>query len=125
MSGIFAKIASGEIPSYKIAESDRYFAFLDINPLAKGHTLIIPRQETESENELTEHGPGQGCQGIGQVESVAFGQHGRDPPLGLGQVSCLDLPAGRRDARGDKSVVGALDVSGSHDGFSAGVGLSQ
>ena len=47
MSGIFAKIASGEIPSYKITETDRYFAFLDINPLVKGHTLVIPKQETD------------------------------------------------------------------------------
>jgi histidine triad (HIT) family protein len=47
MAGIFARIASGEIPSYKIAENDRFFAFLDINPLAKGHTLVIPKQETD------------------------------------------------------------------------------
>jgi histidine triad (HIT) family protein len=47
MSTIFSKIASGEIPSYKIAESDQFYAFLDINPLSKGHTLVIPRQETD------------------------------------------------------------------------------
>jgi histidine triad (HIT) family protein len=47
MAGIFARIASGEIPSYKVAEDDRYFAFLDINPLKKGHTLVIPREETD------------------------------------------------------------------------------
>lgn len=47
MAGIFARIASGEIPSYKIAEDDRFFAFLDINPLAKGHTLVIPKQEID------------------------------------------------------------------------------
>jgi histidine triad (HIT) family protein len=47
MAGIFARIASGEIPSYKIAEDERFFAFLDINPLAKGHTLIIPKQEID------------------------------------------------------------------------------
>lgn len=47
MAGIFALIASGEIPSYKIAEDDRFFAFLDINPLAKGHTLVIPKQEID------------------------------------------------------------------------------
>ncbi len=45
MSGIFSKIAKGEIPSHKIAEDDNYYAFLDINPLAKGHTLVIPRKE--------------------------------------------------------------------------------
>ena len=47
MAGIFASIASGEIPSYKIAEDERFFAFLDINPLAKGHTLVIPKQEID------------------------------------------------------------------------------
>lgn len=47
MATIFSKIAAGEIPSYKIAEDDRFYAFLDINPLAKGHTLVIPRQETD------------------------------------------------------------------------------
>ncbi len=47
MASIFSKIAAGEIPSYKIAEDDRFYAFLDINPLAKGHTLVVPRQETD------------------------------------------------------------------------------
>jgi histidine triad (HIT) family protein len=47
MSSIFSKIAKGEIPSYKIAESDKYYAFLDINPVAKGHTLVIPKEETD------------------------------------------------------------------------------
>lgn len=45
MSSIFTKIVNGEIPSYKIAEDDRYLAFLDVNPNAKGHTLCIPKQE--------------------------------------------------------------------------------
>ena len=44
---IFSKIAAGEIPSYKCAESEKFYAFLDINPIAKGHTLVIPRQETD------------------------------------------------------------------------------
>ena len=47
MAGIFAKIAAGEIPSYKCAESDKFHAFLDINPLVKGHTLVIPRREVD------------------------------------------------------------------------------
>lgn len=45
MSTIFTKIVEGEIPSYKIAENELFYAFLDINPLAKGHTLVIPKQE--------------------------------------------------------------------------------
>ncbi|MDE7349513.1 MAG: HIT family protein [Muribaculaceae bacterium] len=44
---IFSKIAAGEIPSYKIAEDDRFYAFLDINPIQWGHTLVIPKQETD------------------------------------------------------------------------------
>lgn len=47
MSTIFTKIVNGEIPSYKIAEDDMFYAFLDINPLAKGHTLVIPKVETD------------------------------------------------------------------------------
>ena len=44
---IFSKIAAGEIPSYTCAENDKFYAFLDINPLAKGHTLVIPRREVD------------------------------------------------------------------------------
>jgi histidine triad (HIT) family protein len=47
MPSIFTRIINGEIPCYRIAENDRFFAFLDINPLAKGHTLVIPKQETD------------------------------------------------------------------------------
>ncbi len=47
MASIFTSIINGDIPSYKIAETDNYFAFLDINPLAKGHTLVIPKKETD------------------------------------------------------------------------------
>jgi len=47
MASIFTKIVNGEIPSYKVAESDEYFAFLDINPLMKGHTLVIPKKEVD------------------------------------------------------------------------------
>ena len=44
---IFTKIAEGEIPSYKCAENEEFYAFLDINPLVKGHTLVIPRREVD------------------------------------------------------------------------------
>lgn len=47
MATIFSRIVKGEIPSYKVAEDERYFAFLDINPLAKGHTLVIPKVEVD------------------------------------------------------------------------------
>ncbi|MDD4801221.1 MAG: HIT family protein [Proteiniphilum sp.] len=47
MATIFSRIISGEIPSYRIAEDDRFYAFLDINPMAKGHTLVVPKQETD------------------------------------------------------------------------------
>lgn len=48
MASIFTRIVKGEIPCYKVAEDERYFAFLDINPLAKGHTLVIPKEETNN-----------------------------------------------------------------------------
>ncbi len=47
MATIFSRIIAGEIPCYKVAENDRYFAFLDINPLTKGHTLVVPKCETD------------------------------------------------------------------------------
>ncbi|MCD4768873.1 MAG: HIT family protein [Bacteroidales bacterium] len=47
MATLFSKIVNGQIPCYKITEDDRYFAFLDINPLVKGHTLVIPKEETD------------------------------------------------------------------------------
>lgn len=47
MASIFTKIINGEIPCYKIAENEKFFAFLDINPLKKGHTLVIPKQEVD------------------------------------------------------------------------------
>ena len=47
MATIFTKIIQGEIPSYKIAESEDFYAFLDINPLAKGHTLVVPKNEVD------------------------------------------------------------------------------
>ena len=54
MSSIFSKIVRGEIPSYKIAEDDNYLAFLDIFPLAVGHVLVIPKNETDSIFELND-----------------------------------------------------------------------
>jgi histidine triad (HIT) family protein len=47
MATIFTKIINGEIPCYKIAEDENYFAFLDINPLKAGHTLVVPKKETD------------------------------------------------------------------------------
>jgi len=47
MATLFSKIVNGEIPCYKIAEDENYLAFLDINPLAKGHTLVIPKKEVD------------------------------------------------------------------------------
>lgn len=47
MAGIFSKIVNGEIPAYKVAEDENYLAFLDIFPVAKGHTLVIPKKEVD------------------------------------------------------------------------------
>lgn len=47
MATIFSKIIAGEIPCYKVAENDKFFAFLDINPLVKGHTLVVPKREVD------------------------------------------------------------------------------
>ncbi len=55
MSTIFTKIINGDIPCYKIAESDKFFAFLDIRPLAKGHTLVIPKREVDYIFDMEDH----------------------------------------------------------------------
>ena len=47
MASIFSRIVAGEIPCYKVAENENYFAFLDINPMVKGHTLVIPKREVD------------------------------------------------------------------------------
>ena len=47
MATIFTRIINGEIPSYKVAEDENFYAFLDINPLMKGHTLVVPKQEVD------------------------------------------------------------------------------
>ena len=47
MASIFSRIVAGEIPCYKVAENDKFFAFLDIAPLAKGHTLVVPKREVD------------------------------------------------------------------------------
>ena len=54
MSTIFTKIIQGEIPSYKVAENDDFYAFLDINPNAKGHTLVVPKKEVDKIFDLDE-----------------------------------------------------------------------
>ena len=54
MSSIFTKIIQGEIPSYKIAEDEGHYAFLDINPNAKGHTLVVPKKEVDKVFDLDE-----------------------------------------------------------------------
>lgn len=55
MSSIFTKIIKGQIPSYKIAENDDFYAFLDINPNAKGHTLVVPKKEENKIFDLDEN----------------------------------------------------------------------
>ena len=47
MASIFSRIIAGEIPCYKVAEDEKHFAFLDINPVAKGHTLVVPKREVD------------------------------------------------------------------------------
>ena len=54
MATIFIKIVAGEIPSYKVAEDANFYAFLDINPLAQGHTLVIPKREVDYFFDLTD-----------------------------------------------------------------------
>jgi histidine triad (HIT) family protein len=54
MASIFSKIISGEIPAFKVAETDKFVAFLDVSPLAKGHTLVVPKREEDYIFDLSE-----------------------------------------------------------------------
>lgn len=54
MASVFSKIVKGEIPNYKIAEDDKFYAFFDINPVAEGHTLVIPKREEDYIFDLTD-----------------------------------------------------------------------
>jgi histidine triad (HIT) family protein len=55
MASIFTRIVNGEIPSYKIAENEHFYAFLDINPVTRGHSLVIPREEVDYLFDLEDH----------------------------------------------------------------------
>lgn len=91
MATIFSKIIAGEIPSYKVAEDDRFYAFLDINPLAKGHTLVVPKREVDYIYDLTDEELAamhvlQTC-GTGYSESFPL-QEGRRSRYRSGSTSC-------------------------------------
>ncbi|MGL4519966.1 MAG: HIT family protein [Phocaeicola sp.] len=90
MATIFSKIVAGEIPSYKIAENAYYYAFLDINPLTKGHTLVIPKREVDYYFDLT----GEEIAGIQQfAKQVAQAIQSVCPCKRIGQaVIGLEVP---------------------------------
>jgi histidine triad (HIT) family protein len=73
MATIFTKIIRGEIPSYKVAEDDRFYAFLDINPLAAGHTLVVPKFEVSA------------CDGCGHDGGNRGDNHGDSNSIGAGE----------------------------------------
>lgn len=75
MASIFTKIINGEIPCYKIAENDNYFAFLDISPLKKGHVLVVPKKEVDyifDLDNLTLAGLFEFCKPIAHAIKAAF-----------------------------------------------------
>jgi histidine triad (HIT) family protein len=80
MASIFTRIINGEIPAYKVAENDRFLAFLDINPLVKGHVLVIPKKETDYIFDIEDE------------EYKAFWAFAKDVAKGLKQaVSCTRI----------------------------------
>ena len=89
MATIFSKIIAGEIPSYKVAEDDRFYAFLDINPMVKGHTLVVPKREVDYIFDLEDEELAAICQtcGTGHPESIPLPE-GRRSGIGLGSASC-------------------------------------
>ncbi|MGL4851820.1 MAG: HIT family protein [Phocaeicola sp.] len=90
MATIFSKIVAGEIPSYKVAENEFFYAFLDINPLVKGHTLVIPKREVDYYFDLT----GEELAGIQQfAKQVAQAIQSVCPCKRIGQaVIGLEVP---------------------------------
>ena len=70
---IFSKIAAGEIPSYKCAEDEHFYAFLDINPVVEGHTLVIPRREVDYIFDMDDEEIGQFMQFAKKVAQVVLG----------------------------------------------------
>ena len=96
MASIFSRIAAGEIPSWKVAEDDRYYAFLDINPLVEGHTLVIPKKEVDyifdlEDDELAEEK---------EVMKAEFARYGL--PLGSISDDMLDSYAKERLAKDEE-----------------------
>ena len=87
---IFTRIVAGEIPCYKIAEDENYFAFLDINPLQKGHTLVIPKREVDYIFDLTDEEIA-GLQVFAKKVAIAIGK--AIPCVKVGQcVLGLEVP---------------------------------
>ena len=92
MATIFSKIIAGEIPSYKVAEDDRFYAFLDINPMVKGHTLVVPKREVDyifdlEDEELAAMHVFAKHVAQGHPESIPLPE-GRRSGIGLGSASC-------------------------------------
>ena len=90
MASIFTRIINGEIPSYKIAEDDNYFAFLDINPLSKGHTLVVPRKEVDYIFDLDSE-TYTGLMEFAQKVALAIGQAVRCLRVGVAVIG-LEVP---------------------------------
>ena len=86
MATIFSKIIAGEIPSYKVAEDDRFYAFLDINPMVKGHTLVVPKREVDYGYARIRE-----TRGSGHPESLPLPE-GRRSGIGLGSASRAHPP---------------------------------
>ena len=90
MASVFSKIIAGEIPCYKIAENEKFFAFLDIMPLAEGHILVIPKYETDYIFDIE---PGDLSEMILFAQTVAIGQRKAIPCKRIGvAVIGLEVP---------------------------------
>ena len=86
MASIFSRIVAGEIPCYKIAENERYFAFLDISPLTPGHTLVIPKREVDYLFDLDDVEIAEISQCLADFDATARVRRGK-------RLGCLSFPA--------------------------------
>ena len=104
MATIFSRIIAGEIPCYKVAENEKFFAFLDINPLVKGHTLVVPKQEVDYIFDLSD-------------EDLAA-MHVFAKQVACAIKKCIPLPKGRRSCY----RTGSTPCTYSFNSYSKGIG---
>ena len=117
---LFSRIVKGEIPSYKCAENDKYYAFLDINPITRGHTLVIPKREVDYFFDLTDEELARGCR-LATKAGAAFVKSGtgwHPKPTLLRHIELMRESAGENVRI--KAAGGVRDLQTAYEMYLAG-----